>query len=281
MKLIGVDLGGTKITAALIENDKIVRQFTCPTPYDQEKMVVVDAISAAITEVFDPEIQGIGIGVPSLVDLEKNVVIDVTNIPSWDTVPLKQLLEDRFARPVFVNNDANCFALGEKHFGNGKPYRNLVALTIGTGLGAGIIIDNHLYSGQLCGAGEFGNIYYLDSNIENYCSGMFFKNRNLSGKEEARKALNGDAEAQKLFDELGHHLARGLGNVLFALAPEAIILGGSVSQSLPLFEKSMRRTFEDFPFQRLYHNLQFVVSDNTDMAILGAASLVIDALQAE
>jgi glucokinase len=281
MKLIGVDLGGTKITAALIENEKTVRQFTCPTPYDQEMMVVVDAISDAITEVFESGIQGIGIGVPSLVDLEKNVVIDVTNIPSWETVPLKQMLEERFSKPVFVNNDANCFALGEKHFGKGKQYRNFVGLTIGTGLGAGIIINNHLYSGQLCGAGEFGNIYYLDSNIENYCSGMFFKNRHLSGKEEARKAQNGDAGAQQLFDELGHHIARGLGNVLFALAPEAIILGGSVSQSFPLFEKSMRKTFEDFPFQRLYQNLKFEFSADTDIAVLGAASLVIDALKAE
>jgi glucokinase len=281
MKLIGVDLGGTKITAALIENDKIVKQFTCPTPFDREKMVVVDAISGAIAEVFDAEIQGIGIGVPSLVDLESNEVIDVTNIPSWDVVPLKQLLEDRFAKPVFVNNDANCFALGEKHFGKGKHYRNFVGLTIGTGLGAGIIINNHLYSGQLCGAGEFGNIYYLDSNIENYCSGMFFKNQHLSGKEEAEKAKNGDARAQKLFDELGHHIARGLGNVLFALAPEAIILGGSVSQSFPLFENSMRKTFEDFPFQRLYQNLKFEVSVDMDMAVLGAASLVIDALNAD
>lgn len=277
MKLIGVDLGGTKITAALIENEKIVKQFTCATPYDQEKMVVVDAIAGAISEVFDPEVQGIGMGVPSLVDLENNQVIDALNIPSWDVVPLKQLLEVRFAKPVFVNNDANCFALGEKHFGKGKLYRNFVGLTIGTGLGAGIIINNHLYSGQLCGAGEFGNIYYLDSNIENYCSGMFFKNRHLSGKEEAERARNGDAGAQELFDELGRHLARGIGNVLFALAPQAIILGGSVSQSFPLFERSMRKTFEDFPYQRLYQNLKFEVSADTDMAVLGAASLVLDA----
>ncbi|MBA4409284.1 MAG: ROK family protein [Bacteroidota bacterium] len=278
MKLIGVDLGGTKITAALIENEKIVKQFTCPTPYDRDQIEVIDAVAGAISEVFDPEALGIGIGVPGLVDLEKNQVLDVINIPSWDIVPLKQLLEDRFPRPVFVNNDANCFALGEKHFGKGKLYRNFVGLTIGTGLGAGIIINNHLYSGQFCGAGEFGNIYYRDSNIENYCSGMFFKNQNLSGKEQAEKAQNGNADALKLFDELGCHLARGLGNILFALAPEAIILGGSVSQSFPLFEKSMRKTFEDFPYQRLYQNLKFEVSTDTNMAVLGAASLVIDAL---
>ncbi len=276
MKIIGVDLGGTKITSALIENEQIVRQFTCPTPFDQAKMVVVDAISLAINQIIDPEVQGIGIGVPGLVDHENDQVLDVTNIPSWDEVPLKQLLETRFQKPVFVNNDANCFALGEKYFGKGKPYRNFVGVTIGTGLGAGIVINNHLYSGRYSGAGEFGNMYYLDSNIENYCSGMFFKNLNLSGKEQAEKARDGDLQAQKRFDELGFHLAHGLGNILFALAPEAIILGGSVSQSFPLFEKSMRQAFNDFPFQRLYHNLKIEISTTDNLAILGASSLVID-----
>lgn len=278
MKQIGIDLGGTKITAALIENNKIVKEFTCSTPFDQEKRIVVDVIALAISEVFDPEILGIGIGVPGLVDLQNNLVLDVTNIPSWKVVPLKQLLEDRFEKPVFVNNDANCFALGEKHFGKGKPYQNFVGVTLGTGLGAGIIINNHLYSGQLGGAGEFGNIYYLDSNIENYCSGMFFKNRNLDGHELAEKAKAGDAEAQKLFDELGGHIAHGLSNILFALAPEAIILGGSVSQSFALFEKGMRKAFEDFPYQKLYRDLKIEISDETNMAVLGASSLVIDAM---
>jgi glucokinase len=278
MKLIGVDLGGTKITAALIEDDKIIKQTTCPTPFDQEMMAVVDAISQAVSRVYDPEILGIGIGVPGLVDLQNNLVLDVTNIPSWVVVPLKQLLEDRFQKPVFVNNDANCFALGEKHFGKGKPYRNFVGVTLGTGLGAGIIINNHLYSGQLGGAGEFGNIYYRDSNIENYCSGMFFKNRNLSGHELAQKAKAGDVEAQKMFDELGGHIAHGLSNILFALAPEAIILGGSVSQSFALFENGMRKVFEDFPFRKMYRDLKIEVSAETNMAVLGASSLVIDAM---
>ena len=278
MKLIGVDIGGTKITAALIEDDKIIKETTFPTPYDKEKLVVVEAVIQTIDQVFDSEIMGIGIGVPGLVDLHNNMVLDVVNIPSWDVVPLKQLLEDRFAKPVFVNNDSNCFALGEKHFGKGKPYSNFVGVTLGTGLGAGIIINDHLYSGQLGGAGEFGNIYYLDSNIENYCSGMFFKNRRLNGLEWADKAKSGDREAQKLFDELGTHIAHGLANILFALAPEAIILGGSVSQSFPLFENAMRIAFENFPYQKLYRDLKIEVSSESNSAVLGASSLVIDAM---
>jgi len=107
---------------------------------------------------------------------------------------------------------------------------------------------------------------------------MFFKNQNRSGSEQAKKAKAGNIQAQKLFDELGVHIAHGLGNILFALAPEAIISGGSVSRSFPLFEKSMRKTFEDFPYQRIYCDLKIEISDDTNMAVLGASSLVIDSI---
>lgn len=279
MKLIGVDIGGTKITAVLIEDDKIINQYTCSTPFDQEKMVVVNAISAAISEVYDPEVLGIGIGVPGLVDLENNLVLDVINIPSWDVVPLKQLLEGHFQKPVFVNNDANCFALGEKYFGKGKAYQNFVGLAMGTGLGAGIIINNHLYSGRYCGAGEFGTIGYLDKTVEAYASGQFFKDQNLSGNDLSKRAMNGDQEALRLFNELGGHIGRAIATILFSLAPEAVILGGSVSQSYSLFESGMRSVLEnEFPYQRLYQSLKIEVSELQNSSGLGASSLVLDAL---
>ena len=277
MKLIGVDVGGTKICAGLIINGKIEKQFTCPTPFDQEKLVVVESIIKAIEEVFDPEIAGIGVGVPGLVDLDENLVIDVTNIPSWDSVPLRDLLYAKFNKPVFVNNDANCFAVGEKHFGKGKPFKHFVGLTIGTGLGAGIIINGHLYSGKYSGAGEFGNLYYLDSNTEAYCSGQFFKDRQLDGGLMSQKAKDGNAETLTLFFELGQHIGKAICNILFALAPEAIILGGSVAQSYPYFKKGMESALNDFPFKKLSETLIIEVSDMQNMAVLGASSLVMDA----
>jgi len=279
MKLIGVDLGGTKITAALIEDTKIIRQFTCPTPYDQEKMVIVKAIMSTISSIYDPEVAGIGIGVPGLVDLQNDTVIDVTNIPSWDVVPLKSFLQERFQKPVFVNNDANCFAVGEKYFGKGQVFQNFVGLTIGTGMGAGIIINNHLYSGKFCGAGEFGTMIYRDKTVEAYASGQFFKDQNLSGKELSKQALLGDPKALQQFNELGEHIGRAIANILFALAPEAVILGGSVSQSFPLFEHGMRSVLENkFPYRRLYQSLTIEASELKDSSILGASSLVLDAL---
>ncbi|MGE5395476.1 MAG: ROK family protein, partial [Candidatus Saccharibacteria bacterium] len=274
-----VDLGGTNITAVLIEETRVLKQYTCTTPYDQSKEVVVDAVAGAISEVFDQKITGIGIGVPGLVDLQQNVVLDVVNIPSWDVVPLKKLLEERFHKPVYVNNDANCFALGEKYYGKGKEFKNFVGMTIGTGLGAGIVINNHLYPGRFCGAGEFGTIYYLDKTIEAYASGQFFKDQNLSGKDLARQAASGDPKALALFHELGKHIGRAIANVLYALAPEAIILGGSVSHSFPFFESGMRWVLEnEFPYQRLYQSLKIECSELDNSAGLGASSLVLDAI---
>ncbi len=279
MKIIGVDIGGTKISAALIYNKQIIKEHSAPTPAEAEKEVVVQAIGDVIQQVYDDEILGIGIGVPGLVDLETNEVLDVTNIPSWDRVPLKKWLEERFQKPVYVNNDANCFAVGEKHFGKGQNLDNFVGIALGTGLGAGIITNAYLYSGRYCGAGEFGTIYYRDKTVEAYASGQFFKDQNLQGKELAEKAEQGDPEAIRQFNELGEHIGRAIANVLFALAPEAIILGGSVSKSYHLFEAGMHSVLtNEFPFQRLYQSLKIEVSDLDNSAVLGASSLVMDAM---
>jgi glucokinase len=278
MKIIGVDIGGTTINAGLVTGEQISRRAVADTPFDRPQHEVVQAVYQAIEEVFDPDIAGIGIGVPGLVDQQEQLVLDVINIPSWDSLPLGELVSDYFNKPVFVNNDANCYAIGEKYFGKGKPFSNFVGLTIGTGLGAGIIINNHLYSGRLCGAGEFGNIYYRDRNVEAFASGQFFRDKNLDGKLMYKRASLGDPVALRLFEEFGVHLGRAIANILFALAPEAIIIGGSVSNAYKFFSESMNEFLDDnFPYRRLYNQLVIEVSDTPDMGILGASSLVLDA----
>jgi len=278
MKIIGVDIGGTKISSGLVSRDKIIRQTTVATPWERPQNEVVNAVIQSIDEVYDPESEGIGIGVPGLVDQTEQRVIDVVNIPSWDSVPLAEMVSDYFNKPVYVNNDANCFALGEKYFGKGKPYANFVGLTIGTGMGAGIIINNHLYSGRLCGAGEFGNIYYRDKNIESYSSGLFFREKGIDGNLLFKRAAIGDPVALKVFEDMGKHIGRAVANILFALAPEAIIMGGSVSKAYKFFGDAMHEFLEDnFPFRRLYQQLSIEVSENEESGILGASSLVLDA----
>ncbi len=137
---------------------------------------VLDDIYQVVDQLIDGSIAAIGIGVPSVVDVAEGIVYDVQYIPSWVEVPLKKLMEARYHIPVFVNNDANCFALGEYHFGKGKGADSMIGLTLGTGLGAGVIISHKLYPGYNCGAGEFGLFGYKDNVLEYYSSGSFFQN---------------------------------------------------------------------------------------------------------
>ena len=280
MKIVGVDIGGTKIEAALVQGEQIINTFSCPTPANQSKETVINTVVSAIEKVISRDIKGIGIGVPGLIDLDTNEVIDTFNIPSWDRVPLKQVLEKRFQKPVFVNNDANCFAVGEKHFGKGQTFTNFVGITIGTGFGTGIIINNRLYSGRFCGAGEFGVMPYLDKTIEAYASGQFFIDRGLDGSTLAELASEGDSEVLAFFDEFGQHIGRAISYILFALAPEAVILGGSVSRSFRFFEKGMRNVLEnEFPYHSIYKSLGIETSSLKNSAVLGASSLVLDAIK--
>jgi glucokinase len=151
-------------------------------------------------------------------------------------------------------------------------------MTIGTGLGAGIIINDHLYSGMYCGAGEFGTLPYRNKTIEAFASGQFFKDQNVTGAELYIRAMEGNMEALVLFEELGTHIGRAISNVLLTLAPEAVILGGSVIDSFTLFESSMKSVLEnEFPYQKLASQVKIERSELKNSAVFGAASLVMDA----
>jgi glucokinase len=276
--IIGIDLGGTKVGIGRVEDGRIVRHVSAAVSAQGTERQVIDEVVAAVAQLFDPEVAGIGVGVPSVVDIEKGIVYDVQNIPSWKEVPIKDILENRFGRPVYVNNDANCFAVGEKHFGKGIPFRHLVGLIVGTGLGAGIILNGRLYSGPNCGAGEFGMIPYKDSILEHYASGQFFtRSYGIRGEEVHARAERGDPEACAVFDRFGAHLGDALMIIMLAVDPEAIILGGSVSRDFPFFEKAMRERMKVFPYHKTLERIVIEVSAEPRIAILGAAALYYDA----
>lgn len=276
--IIGIDLGGTTIGIGKINSNKIVKQLSFNVSSLASEKNVVSEIIQAINQLFDNNISGIGIGVPSLVDIEKGIVFDVPNIPSWKKVHLKQILEDQFHKPVYINNDANCFAVGEKHYGKGKPFNNMVGLTLGTGMGAGIIINSHLYSGINCGAGEFGTILYKDHVYEYYCSGQFFKDEfGIEGYKLFEKAKEGDQTSLKIFEQFGTHLGNAIITILFAIDPEAIILGGSISQAFPFFKKSMWQQIKTFPYKHTLENLFIDRTEEPQIALLGAAALFYNA----
>jgi glucokinase len=181
----------------------------------------------------------------------------------------------RFSTPVYVNNDANCFAIGVHKFGVGRPYKNMVGITLGTGVGGGIVINGQLFSGINSAAGEWCSVPYLDKNFESYCSGKFFQNHyNSKPKALAKLALQGDPTANRAFEEFGHHLGELLKVILYSLAPEAIVLGGSIRKTYPLFKKSLFRTLETFAYPTVLNQVKILISEMDETAIHGAVALV-------
>lgn len=272
---IGVDLGGTNIRVGLIDGTSVVVRKTSPCPADRPAGEVLDCLGNLIADALYQDVKGIGIGVPSAVDVDKGIVYDVCNIPSWKEVRLKEYLEDRFGKPTFINNDANCFALGEAMYGCCRGYRNVVGITLGTGVGMGIIINGQLYNGVNASAGEMSAIPYLDSDYEHYCSSTFFTRcHGISGKDAAILATEGDTKALEIWKEFGTHLGKLVTAVLYAYAPEAIVFGGSISSAYPFFEKSMRNELRNYPFKATLRKLNICTSGGGDTAILGASALV-------
>jgi glucokinase len=272
---IGIDLGGTKIKAGLEVNGKILHTHKAYLKNKDSFDSTIDQVFQLIRPLVQYEAQGIGIGVPSVVDVEKGIVYNVTNIPSWEKVELKRILEKEFNLPVYVNNDVNCFTLGEYKFGLGKGFGSMVGMSIGTGLGSGLIIKNKLYTGHNCGAGEIGLLPYKDHNIEYYASGHFFNHFcHTTALKAYEDALEGNQTALAQWEEFGYHFGAAVQAVLYAYDPEAIVIGGSVSKAFEFFEATMYESFSAFIYPESIKRLKIYISTNDHIALLGAAALV-------
>lgn len=275
--ILGIDLGGTHVRGGLIAENNLQSILSRRISSNGAVEQVMLELCSLIEGLIDNSVRAIGIGVPGLVDTQRGIVYDVVNIPSWKQVPLRQFLEDRYRLPVFINNDANCFALGEFYFGKGRGTDSMVGLTIGTGLGSGIIINKKLYEGKHGGAGEFGMIDYRDKYVEYYASGQFFQNvYKTDGEVVFKNAQDGNREALKMYEEMGSHLGNAIKTVLYALDVELIVLGGSVRKAWPYFHKSMWEQIETFAFQKAKENLKIEISELENGGILGAAALYYD-----
>lgn len=274
MKIIGLDIGGTKIHLGEVQDGNILQDIKFSTSADAPKEQVLEEIVIGIEKIMTKDITGIGIGVPGLVDETMGIVHNVQNIPSWRKVHLKSYLEDHFNKPVYISNDANTFAAGEKMYGKGRNYRNFVGITLGTGIGTGIIINNQVYSGAYSGAGEYGGVPYLDKTIEDYSSGKFFFNEmGLSGKKMMELAEQGDKNALETFEKFGTHVGNAIKVMLFSLSPEAVILGGSVSKCFEYFKEAMFNSVYTFPYKVITDNLVIERSGLENASILGSAAL--------
>lgn len=273
--ILGVDIGGTNLRAGIELEGQIIEKSVMPLHHKESLAATMGQLIGLLAPLVSYPVSGIGIGVPSVVDIERGIVYNAVNIPSWERVELKTILEKEFRLPVFVNNDVNCFTLGEHRYGLAQSYSSVVGLTIGTGLGAGIVINNQLYAGSNCGAGEIGLLPYLDSTLEFYsCSSFFEEVHGLSARKAEELARKGDTHSLRIWAEFGVHLGFVIKAVLYAYDPEIILIGGSISKGYPFFRNSLRESLGNFAFPETVKRLKILLSQNEDIALLGAAALV-------
>ncbi|MGL4853341.1 MAG: ROK family protein [Phocaeicola sp.] len=275
--VIGLSFVGKRVQAARIENGQSVQIINKEINNRESEEFILNEIISVIQMLHDPSVSGIGIGVPSVVDVKKGIVYKPTHVPSWRKVHLKEIIEDKFLTPTFVNNDANCFAMGEKYFGTAKLYQNVVGITIGSGLGVGVIINGVLYSGNNCGAGEFCSIPYKDHDYEYYCSAGYFEEKyGLDYKTLAARAKRRDKIALAIFEQFGFDLGNLLKTILYALDPETIVIGGSISESYPYFEQAMMKKLDSFIYPETIKKLIVKCSETPNVATFGAAALCLE-----
>ena len=273
-KILALDLGGTNVRAACVQENFPLHVRKVGTMANGTVEVVLQQLFQLIDSLMDDTVDGIGIGVPGMVDKESGIVYDVQHIPSWKEVDLQKQLLQRYRLPVRIDNDANCFALGEQYYGSEQHANSLIGLTIGTGLGTGIVLGKKIYGGATGGAGEFGIAAYLDHNFEYYISGLFFQHvYQKDGLEVYQAAQHGNAEALMMYGQLGFHLGNAIKMVMAAYDPEVIILGGSVSVSWPFFAEAMWKQVRDFPYARAVRQLKILPSKLEHSGLLGAAAL--------
>ncbi|PKO15409.1 MAG: hypothetical protein CVU39_10870 [Chloroflexi bacterium HGW-Chloroflexi-10] len=267
------DIGGTQMRVAAYEtlNLELVSQKRIPTQVKGE--LATDRLIALITEISSGHtIKSIAVAAPGFLDPDKGIIYEAPNIRGWVNLPLRQILTDAFAVPVYLVNDANAAALGEWKFGAGIGHSHVLYLTISTGIGSGVIIDNHLLLGQrglaaefghvtilpdgpMCGCGHRGHIEALSSGtaILNYVTEQLKEGRtsslaailNLTGKDISQAAIAGDALANEAYLRAGKYLGIALANFLHMLNPSIVILGGGVSQVGELLLAPMRSSLEE------------------------------------
>ena len=279
---IGIDVGGTNVKIALVDTKgKIVYSNSVPTRAEMGYEYTVNNIKQAIydllkeTKLTTKDIEGIGFGFPGQVDYKAGIVRNAPNIPGWVEVPIAKLIEDEFKVPTRVDNDVRCAALGELKYGAGKGCENLICITVGTGIGSGLILNGKLVRGASNAAGEIGHIKLQMNDgpicgcgdtgcLEAFASGPSIvamaeeyikggkstKFREMaSGGQitpyivcEAAKA--GDPVAQRIFTIMGEYIGIGLASVVNLLNPERIIIGGGVADAGDLLLAPLTETLK-------------------------------------
>ncbi|MEB3881978.1 ROK family protein [Lyngbya sp. CCY1209] len=287
-QVIGIDLGGTAIKLGRFEADgSCLGSLQVPTPQPATPKAVLAAMADAIAQLAPDvkSLEAIGVGLPGPVDAAGRISKIAINLRDWREVPLADWLEEKTGKPVILANDANCAGLGEAWLGAGRSFKNVIMLTLGTGVGGAIILNGELFVGPRGAAGELGLITLNPDgppcnsgnrgSLEQYASVQAV--RRETGMEPAavaKKAIAGDTEALAYWEQYGRRLGAGLASLIYVLTPEAVVLGGGISAGADLFLPSVWGEIERRVLPSSREGLQIVTAELGNRAgACGAARL--------
>ncbi|KJH71015.1 ROK family protein [Aliterella atlantica] len=286
-RVIGIDLGGTAIKLGRFTQDgNCLQSLTVDTPQPATPEAVVGAMVDAIAQI-DPhsECSAIGVGTPGPTDASRRIAKVAINLTNWHDIPLADWLEDKTGRKVILANDANCAGLGESWLGAGRRFKNLLVLTLGTGVGGAIILDGKLFTGHQGAAGELGLITLNpdgppcnsgnQGSLEQYVSVPAIRRRTgMEPSQLGAMAEAGDIEALTFWQDYGKDLAAGLASLIYVMSPEAIAIGGGVCASFKFFLPTMQAEIERRVLPSSRVGLQLLKAELGNQAgIIGAAKL--------
>ncbi|MBA7696053.1 Glucokinase [subsurface metagenome] len=312
LPVLAIDLGGTKIIAAIISNKgQVIAKKYCLTLADEGPQPVINRIFSAIDHLLTQrniglsQLNSISIAAAGAIDFGKGLITSSPNLPGWQDVLLRDIVKEKYKVSTFLINDASAAALGEHHFGAGQGVNNLILLTVGTGIGGGIIINGKLYSGQCGSAGEIGHMT-IDVNgprcncgnigcLEVFASGTAVAKEairrirqgersslteivegqieSITAEKVSIAAQGGDSLASEVILEAATYLGVGLVNLVNIFNPEMIIIGGGMAKIGDLLLNPARQVVRERAFQLSAQAVQIVPAQLSDDAgVLGAAA---------
>jgi glucokinase len=299
MFILGIDWGGTFVKIGLVKTNgkaRLLKKLVFSSKRLKKKEVFISKLISLIEEFKDYKIKGIGIGAPGIVDTKKGFIYYLPNVKGWENFPLKKVLEDRLKIPVFVDNDANLFALGEARLGIGKGKKRIIFLTLGTGLGSSIIWEGKILEadtsslelahvpislkGRKCGCGARGC-------IETFIGAKYLLKRYYQLKKEKieevkelfQRGLKKEKEALMVWKEFSYSLGKFLAGMINIFNPQMIIIGGGISGAFRLFKPLLLETIKKEAMWPQLKDLKIVKAKLKNAAIFGAAIMVREKLQ--
>jgi glucokinase len=303
-KAIGIDFGGTSVKPGVVAEGKVI-EFAerIPTRSHRGAEALLAAVVRAVEELRGkhPEVRALGAGLPGMIDSVRGRVYELSNVPGWKDVGLTELLEKRTGLPVAIDNDANAMTYAEWLYGAGRDGVNVVCVTLGTGVGGGLILDGKLYRGSRLGAGEigqmtldphgvpghYGNFGALEKYVGNVQIGeraqLLYREAGLTKSEEecAPHALQlaadkGDTIARQVWEEVGFHLGITLCDIVWLLNPDKIVIGGGVAKAGEYVSGPIRRTIRERTMKIFHEQLEIVPAAlGNDAGIIGSAALAL------